>query len=545
MSSPETRGGRPEPSLREKVGQLIVAGWSGTDMTPELRTLIERYRIGGLSLLPRNLVDAGQTAALTHALQRLAAAANHPAPLWLAADQEGGAILAVRDGLTPFPGNMALGATRDPELAYRVGRALAEEAAALGINVNYAPVLDVNSNPENPIIGVRSFGEDPSLVAELGVAFARGTLAAGVLAVGKHFPGHGDTSLDSHLALPVVHRTLAAAERLELVPFRAAVESGIPALMTSHVLFDALDPEYPATLSPAVLTGLLRKALGFGGLLFTDCLEMAAIAARWPVEDFAVLAVKAGADLLLISHSPDRQVAAVEALVRAVESGEISEERIDQSFTRIMAAKRRWIKPTTGRLPGDWDAIRREHEALEDRVARAAVTLVRSDGLVPLNPTARVVAVWPRVVPRARTDDPAEVCPLGATLRRHAADVREVQFPPVLEEGERVRVAAEVAAAAGSDGVLVIGTATSRPAEAESQGRLVRQLLGLGRPAVVAALRNPYDLRQFPECRNYFACYSYQPAMLRALADVLFGLEKPRGFAPVTLPAGGGSRASA
>lgn len=522
-------------SLAEKVGQMIIGGWPDPSVTPDVRRLITEHRVGGLSLLPRNLRNAGQTAALCHELQMIAAAAGQPAPLWLAADQEGGAILAVRDGVTPFPGNLALGATGDPHLAYQVGLALASELKALGINLNYAPVLDVATNPRNPIIGVRSFGGDPKRVAAFGRAFVQGALAAGALAVGKHFPGHGDTNVDSHLALPRVDRSLAELNQVELVPFRAAIEAGLPAVMSAHILFPALDPAFPATLSPRILTGLLRETLRFDGLILTDCLEMAAVAGRWPDGELAVRAVEAGADLLLLSHSFERQVAAVDAMVAAVVNGRLSETRVDESVRRILAAKRLFIHPSAGQLGEEWGALCAAHARLEAEVCAAAITLVCDGGFLPLAPGSPVTAVWPRVSPRARTSDPEEICPLGAALARHSAGVRTVQFSPQPDAAELARVVEAVAAGTPAGQVLVIGTATARPEESEAQGRLVRTLLALGHPTVVVALRNPQDLGNLPGTPAALASYSYHPAAVAALAGVLFGERSASGVLPVSL----------
>lgn len=519
---------------------MVTVGWPAASVTPELRRMIDDYRVGGISLLPRNLENARQTAELCRELQESARAAGHPAPLWLAADQEGGAILAVRDGAVPFSGNMGLGACRQPHLAHEVGKALAAEIAAMGMNMNYAPVLDVNSNPRNPIIGVRSFGSDPALVAEMGAAFLQGTMDAGVIPVCKHFPGHGDTAVDSHLALPVVERSLEAAEALELVPFRRAVAAGAPAIMTSHVLFPAIDAHMPATLSKRILSDLLRNSMGFGGLIVTDCLEMEAIAARWPADRFALLAVEAGADILLVSHSPQRQIRAIEALEQAVRDGTISERRIDESVDRILRAKRKWCRPFSGHLPDDWDEMLEAHRGLERRVAHGMVTLVRDDGLLPLQAgDAPAMVIWPNVVPRARTSDPNEICPFGAAVRRFRSHVCEVQYSQCPDEGEIENVVSRVTESVPQPHVLIVGTASSRAADSEAQGRLVRRLLELGIPAVVCALRNPYDIRLFPECRTYLACYSYQPAAVDALSDVLFGVSPPAGTAPVDLTGGG------
>lgn len=523
--------------LPEKVGQMFMIGWHGQTVTDELCELFRTCHFGGVNLLPRNLADAFQTAVLTRELQDAARSSGQTLPLWLAADQEGGAILAVREGATPFPGNMGLGACRDTALTYQVAQAIAAEASGMGINMNYAPVLDVNSNPRNPIIGVRSFGEDPDCVARLGNAFVRGTMDAGVLPVGKHFPGHGDTLIDSHLGLPVVDSTLETMLGRELIPFRHAIMAGLPAIMTSHIVFKALDPNCPATLSHSVLTGLLREKMGFGGLVLTDDLEMEAIAGNYAAEEFAVQAILAGADMLLISHSAARQAGAAHAIMDAVRRGLITEKRIDESVRRIVAAKLKWAKSSTGKLPGHWDETRRAHTGLERRVCQDMITVVRDDdGRLPLSPGSQpTVVLWPQVQSRARVDDPGDVCPLGAAVRQYCSNVSEINFSLAPDEAEIAQVCNRITENGSTPEALIVATSTSRPGEREAQGRLIRRLLGLGIPTTVASLRNPYDISEFPECRTYLAAYSYQPAAVEALAGAMYGAFRPVGAAPVSL----------
>jgi uridine kinase len=303
----------PPDSLEASAGQMLVAGWTGTEVSAEAADLIARGNLGGLIIFGRNLRSAAQARELSGHLQEIAAGAvpRSRAPLLIAIDQEGGPVsrFTAGHGATAMPGNADIGAVGSADAAYRAARATALELEAVGVNWNYAPVVDVFSNPANPVIADRSYGTDPALVARLGAAAVRGCQDGGVMATAKHFPGHGDTDTDSHLTLPCVPHDRARLDRVELPPFRAAVAAGAGAIMTAHVTVPAIEPcpGLPATLSRAVLTGLLREEMGFDGLIVTDCLEMAAIADRFGVAEAAVAAIRAGADMALISHTAARQ----------------------------------------------------------------------------------------------------------------------------------------------------------------------------------------------------------------------------------------------
>lgn len=325
--------------LRDKLGQMLLGGFDGTKMTTEAMKLISAYRAGGIIYFSRNVSSPEQLAALTRELQE-AASANGVPPLWVSIDQEGGMVARITEGVTLMPGQMAIAAAGSAEDAYRAAYVSGSELRRIGINLNYAPVLDVNNNPLNPVIGVRSFGESPEAAAEFGAAAVRGYQDAGVAATAKHFPGHGDTDVDSHLDLPTVPHDRARMDKVELVPFRRAFAEGVDAVMSAHIYFPALEKEkLPVTLSPAVLTGLLREELGFEGIITTDCMEMNAIAEHYGVAEASVLAVLAGADQILVSHRSDRQGAALAALEAAVHEGRIAEARIDDSVRRLLRMK--------------------------------------------------------------------------------------------------------------------------------------------------------------------------------------------------------------
>lgn len=340
-------------SLRQKIGQMLLCGFHGTEMSPELERLVRERQIGGVIYFARNVESAAQVAKLSGELQR-AAADSGCVPLWISIDQEGGMVARITEGVALTPGNMAVAAAGSPEAAEELAFISGHELKALGINLNFAPVLDVNNNPLNPVIGVRSYGESPELAAEFGARAIRGLQNAGVAATAKHFPGHGDTTVDSHLDLPTVAHGRERMERVELVPFKRAVAEGVDAIMTAHIRFPALEPSgLPATLSPSVLTGLLRGELGFNGIITTDCMEMNAIASHYGTVEAAVMAVEAGADIVLVSHSADLQAGALDAIEQAVLGGRLSEERIVQSVKRLLALKaKRGVLGGDGLLPG-------------------------------------------------------------------------------------------------------------------------------------------------------------------------------------------------
>lgn len=328
-------------SLREQVGQLFMIGFTGTAVSPELTSFIKEHKPGGVILFSRNLESPAQIIELTAALQ----ACSPHSPLLISIDQEGGRVSRLPKGFTIFPACEALGRCNSAELAYAVAATTAAELKAVGINMNMAPVLDVNSNPDNPVIGDRAFGSDPDVVSELGAATAAGLQDNRVVACGKHFPGHGDTVADSHKELPVVNAPLERLREVEIPPFLHAVRQGIAAMMTAHVVYPALDPLRPATLSDKVVTGLLRDELGYDGLVLTDDLEMHAILDHYGVGEASVRAVLAGCDMLLICRDTEREAAAIAAVERAVAAGEIPRDRLERALMRIAAVKRAYLFP--------------------------------------------------------------------------------------------------------------------------------------------------------------------------------------------------------
>jgi beta-N-acetylhexosaminidase len=324
--------------LFRACARLFVVGFSGARPDADVKALLDAG-VGGVILFKRNVESAQQVAELVHGLKAYAGR-----PLLASVDQEGGRVARLRGApFTTLPPMRDIGQRGDAALATRVGRLLAFEVRALGFDVDFAPVLDVDTNPANPVIGDRSFARDPHVVARLGVALAQGLEAGGVASCGKHFPGHGDTTTDSHLALPRLTHSLDRLRQVELLPFAAFARAGLASLMTAHVIFEAIDPGVPATMSQAVLDGLLRRELGYNGVVVSDDLEMRAIADHFSVERAAVDGLRAGVDLFLVCHHADVQHRAIEAVARAVESGEVSRERLAQAQARVERLTQRFV----------------------------------------------------------------------------------------------------------------------------------------------------------------------------------------------------------
>jgi beta-N-acetylhexosaminidase len=333
--------------LRDKLGQMLMVGLAGEEVTPEEKKIFSEYPIGNFVLFSRNLREPDQIVSLGRALWDL-----RREPPFIAIDHEGGRVHRLPEPFTHFPAASVLGATGKPEPAYEMGRAMGRELLAAGINLNFAPVLDVLSNPENPVIGDRSLGADPQKVSRLGWETTRGLKDSGVIPCGKHFPGHGDTEKDSHLELPVVRKTRGELDACELPPFVQACRNEIDSLMTAHVLYPALDPDLPATLSRSIIGALLRGELAYDGVVFSDDLEMRAITDGYSAEQASALAVDAGVDVLMFCHHVESAARAFEFLCRQAEREERIRTRIEESAGRIARLKRRFLKSFTG-IPGE------------------------------------------------------------------------------------------------------------------------------------------------------------------------------------------------
>ena len=530
-------------SLRQRVGQMVNV-WVLGDYTnerdssfAEVVRWVTEDGVGGMTM---SLGSPIEVATKVNVLQSRARV-----PLLVASDLEPGLgrleggifvpYMLLGGSATVFPNAMAIGATGDDSLAYRTAYIIGREARAVGIQVVFGPVADVNNNPSNPVINTRSFGESPTDVARFTKAFIRGLQDAGAMATAKHFPGHGDTDTDSHLALPIVRSSRAQLDSVELVPFRAAIDAGVSSFMTAHIALPAVEGNNtPATLAPRVITGLLRDTLRFRGLTYTDALTMEAVGEGYTIERSAVLAVEAGADVLV---KPTDTRRAIDAVVAAVERGEITPDRVAASARRILTAKAR-VGLNRNRMVS-LDALRLEvgspeHWAIADSIARRAVTLIRdSASLVPLVRSAKNVGV----ITYAPETELKAGRTLAAEFKLRAPGARMFRISQRSGRAELDSIARSVA---GADAIVI----TTHVRTIEGTGRfavapVVAQWvdsLATKQRVIVIANGNPYVIRQFPRVQSYMVTYGVGDALERAAVRAVLGVEPIGGRAPISLP---------
>lgn len=550
-------------TLQQKVGQLFVievAGRHATTVSDAAKALnqrlygvdtpaqaIAKYQPGGVIYFSTrvpctgctsidNIGDPAQVATMSNGLQAASLAQPARIPLQISVDQEGGALVArFLAPATQMPGNMALGAGRSTADAHQSAEVIGEELKAVGVTQDYAPVSDVNINPNNPVIGIRSIGGDADLVSDLAAAQVKGFHSGGVSAVAKHFPGHGDTRVDSHFGLPEVTHTLEQFHAIDLPPFKAAIAAGVDTIMTAHVVFPAVDPSgAPATMSHEILTGVLRDELGFKGLVVTDALDMGGATATYPPNVAPVKAILAGADQLLI---PPQMDTAYGAVLDAVRNGTISKKRLDDSVYRVLMHKFKrgiFADPMVDPAAAPTIMGAPQHLARAQAITDRTTTLVKNDArLLPLTagPRKVLVAGWG----------------VGTTQGIANALIARGATTQVLESGttpSASQIDAAVAAAQDDDLVVVstnnayaISATTGLPTPAAvAQTKLVRALLATGKPVVVAAMRNPYDVASFAEAPTVLDTYGYTAHQIVSLVRVLFGEVDPTGRLPVSIP---------
>ncbi|GIN40223.1 beta-N-acetylhexosaminidase [Heyndrickxia oleronia] len=526
--------------LKKKVGQLMVFGFNGKEATPEIKQLIRDYHLGAIILFGRNIGTPEEVLHLTTELQREAKEAGHKHPLLICTDQENGAVRRLGEGTTVFPGAMLLGATNNPDNAFKVGNATGKELKALGINWNLSPVLDVNNNAENPVIGVRSFGETPSNVSLLGQQLMKGMQDAGVITTLKHFPGHGDTSVDSHLDLPTIEHDLERLEVTELLPFKECINNGADTVMTAHICFPAIESQagLPATLSKKVISGLLREKLHFDGVVTTDCMEMKAVSETFGTPKGAVEAIKAGVDLVMISHNYTPQIRSLEAVMEAVESGEIENGVIDSALSRITKLKETYL---------NWDDIplnekgkvpelvgSKEHLEMVNEVYRQGVTVVKNDaGILPLSndKASRVLMVYPENISTMVVEDKRySTFSLGESIKEihPSAEVVKLSNPPTEDEIQ------EIAKKAKQFDTVIIATLSAQ--KGSNQIKLVEKVFEVNKRVIVVATRSPYDLSNLPDIPGYICTYEFTTPALRTAAEAIYGEKQVEGKLPITLP---------
>jgi beta-N-acetylhexosaminidase len=534
-------------SLEEKVGQLFVTyvnGQAADERRPDNRKdfgvdtpaeVVQRYHPGGVIYFNNashdNIDTPKQIAALSNGLQRASRI-----PLTISTDQEMGIVTRIGPPATQFPGNMALGAGRSAADAEQAASITGRELRAMGVNQDFAPDADVNSNPANPVIGVRSFSSDPALASELVAAQVRGYEHGApqgrpgaraqqdtVSAAAKHFPGHGDTAEDSHTSLPVVNRSVDEWRKIDAPPFRAAIAAGIDSIMTAHIQMPKIDPSgEPATLSKPVVTGLLREELGYDGVIITDSLAMAGVRQLHSDAEIPVLALKAGVDQLLM---PVSLGVAIDSVVSAVRRGELTEQRIDASVQRVLRMKS--LRGVLAKPLVDENAVDRTVGTPNNldaaaRITDRTITAVRNDaGVLPLSrkPGSVLITGWGETTSKTLAD--------RLTARGSAATALPTGSAPT-----EAQAAAATAAAGNADLVVLLANGLSgQPA----QQALLTRLLATGKPVVAVAVQNPYDVA-YTAAPTWLATYSYSPVAVESLAKVLYGEVKPAGKLPVNVP---------
>ena len=525
-------------TLEEKVGQMLATytfGYFKSVDDPDylrLKSLIRDVHVGGISTFRGYPLEQS---ALLNDLQ-----ASSPIPLLIAQDMEWGTGMRV-NGATVFPRAMAVGATRDSVLAYAMGRVVAREARALGIQQNYAPTADVNNNPHNPIINVRSFGEDPQLVATLSAAYIRGMQESGLIATAKHFPGHGDTSTDSHADLPILPFDLNRLDTLELIPFKKAIEQGVISIMVGHLALPQLEPDstIPATLSPEVTTRLLRHQLGFRGLIVTDAMNMAGVTKHYGVGEAAIRAVEAGADLLLMTRD---ERAARNALLRAIKEGRLTEARIDSSVLRILKAKE-WAGLHHNRFIPLEEATEHvaivRHQALSEAIARRSLTLLRNDReLLPLPDTLKHILV----VTLSDNDSPhtgqfffqqvqQQIHPERTSVDFVLLDKRSAP-----EEYEKALEQADTYDLVLVPTYLYVRAWSGKIDLPEAQKDFLNALIHKTPPVILISFGNPYLVIGLDQPAVYIAAYSSSESSQKAVAQALWGRSPFTGKLPITIP---------
>lgn len=521
-------------TVREKIGQMVIVGMSGEfantngEKFATLRRHITENKLGGFILFRG---EANSIAAQTNELQKLS-----KLPLFFAADYERGLRMQLRTG-TPFTTNMGVGATGDVSAAYRQGKIIAEEMRAIGVNWLFAPVADINNNPDNPVINIRSFGANPERVGEFASALAKGVRDGGALATLKHFPGHGDTATDSHIGLAKISANKTQLGAVELVPFRAAINGVVDSVMTAHLAVpNVTGDDVPSTLNPKISTDILRNELGFKGIITTDSMEMGAIKKNYSDEKSAVLAVKAGADIVLLPNDAKKAIDTIEA---AVKSGELSEARIDESVRRLLAAKYR-----LGLAENRFVDLARVNESIEkpanvreaNRTAEKSITLLRDgENVFPMNAERANKTLF---VVIAADDDVVEGAAYIPEIQKRAAKAKTVRLDPRSTREEYEKILDD---AANFDSIVLApfvkrAALKGTVALPENQTNFVKQMINLKKTVAVIAFGSPYLIRQFPDVKTYVVTYAIEEVAQAAAARAMFGEVPFAGKLPVNIP---------
>lgn len=499
-------------TLAQKAAGLIMIDVPGTEITEKTAEYINKNTWAGVILFAKNVSDRQQTQKFIADLH-----SNANAPLLMAVDQEGGIVDRFRfPEMSLSPGLMALGHADDLELTYKVHEVMARELKEIGIHIDFAPCIDVNNNPANPIIGVRSFGSDPELVARHGSAALRGMQAGGVAACVKHFPGHGNTSLDSHLSLPSVSSAMEELRKIELPPFEAAIKAGVETIMTAHIVFPELDPELPATLSKPILTELLRQELGFDGIIVTDSLSMKAIADRWGFAEATVLSIEAGADLVLALGPVKNQLEALNGLIRAVEEGRISEARLDESLEKLEALRQKY-----NNMPSEPSWNIEEHRSIMRKASERGIKIMKNERNllpIPADSNTKIAVVSPDLLPQSPLGELSESKSLAAELAKLGVNTEDIRFNQSIGWPAIPDIARRAAAAD-----YVILALYARAGLTDSQIELAQEIYSRTDKVILLALANPFITKAIPMAHTVITGFNYGELTIEALAAKILG----------------------
>ena len=508
-----------EMTLKEKLGQLILPGFHSTYYDDQIKTLIEDYHVGNIILFTRNFESATQIRQLCQTLHEKVLEHTGHIP-FIAIDQEGGLVTRMMKDVTFAPGPMTASSSID-DATYYTGKMLAEDMIRLGMNLNLAPSLDVNNNPNNPVINVRSYSDDPEVVAKLGKKFIKGSSEFGVLACGKHFPGHGDCEVDSHLGLPTINYDLDRIHKVEMYPFIQNID--LPAIMSAHILFPAYD-NVPATLSRNILTGVLREELGFKGLILTDCLEMKAIQDMYGTAKGALMAVKAGADICDISHTLSFQLEALRLIEEAVLNGEIPMEELDAKVERILKYKEQTVPYLEKYFYNQDMKFSKENNQLSQTIVDNSLTKVCGNDITLTNNT---LVVAPIAVARTIIEDEFDDRNLAKVLRKEFAnlDVREFSNDDTFKEQILNQLNNY------NNVILFSYNAATSPKQVE----FINAVLAVNKNTTVISLKGPMDYNKYHNLNNYLCLYEYTPNSIRTVVKYFKGEVKPLGKLPIKL----------
>jgi beta-N-acetylhexosaminidase len=512
-------------TLREKIGQRLVVGFSGTKISNEFEELIREYKIANIIIFKHNIKSGSQLKKLCKDLQSLVKT-HTGRGAFIAIDQEGGMVTRLENDSVNIPGAMAIAATGKPEYAYQAGKITGQQLKKLGINLNLAPVLDINSNMDNPVIGVRSYGDCPEKVAEYAVAMTKGLLDGGVMATAKHFPGHGDTNVDSHLGLPQINKTLDELHKCELVPFKAVIESEIPAIMTAHILFPEIETnQLPGTMSKKIVKDLLKEQMGYKGLVVSDCMEMQAIQKFYGTVEGVKKAMIAGVDLIFISHTAKLAREASDSLVKAFESGEMSIEEMDFSLEKIFYWKDKFAENF------DTDIVFDEEEGKKFayQLLKETITPIQmpTESLPELGDSPYFIGSLPFRATNVSNVKDNTINFSKFMVNRFGGEGIVISANPDEKEIEKVVQEVKV------HSCIVIGTYNGHLYEGQIE--LVKNVANKNTNIIVIALRNPYDLRNLPENVYGIVAYEYTLNSLEALAELFEKTYKLKGILPVKM----------